>query len=102
MVTFSTELIITYSRFEKYTPGLETPFRFELQNIPGEWLTVNASSEVHLQHDSQFPQSLVAAMNCLIHCKFIYYSGYFVLLPVYSSAQVFIEIFFFRAPGCAK
>jgi hypothetical protein len=67
--------LIINSRFEKHTPGLETPFRFELQSIPGEWLTVNASNEVHLQHDSQFPQSLVAAMNCLVHCKFSYSSS---------------------------
>ncbi|XP_021939374.1 DEP domain-containing protein 1A-like isoform X1 [Zootermopsis nevadensis] len=58
---------VVLARFKKYTPGLETPFKFELQSIPCEWLTANASSEVHLQHDSQFPQSLVAAMNCLIH-----------------------------------
>lgn len=87
MVTFSMELVIVYSRFKKYTPGLETPFKFELQSIPCEWLTANASSEVHLQHDSQFPQSLVAAMNCLIHCKFTSYSEFccitlhFTLLP---------------------
>jgi hypothetical protein len=68
----SFELIIN-SRFQKHTPGLEVPFSFYLQSIPCEWLTANASSEVHFQHDSQFPQSLVAAMNCLVHCKFTFF-----------------------------
>ncbi|XP_069693031.1 DEP domain-containing protein 1A-like isoform X2 [Periplaneta americana] len=57
---------VLVTRFEKLTPGLEYSFRFELQHIPGEWIAANASSKV-LYHDTQFPQSLVAAMNCLVH-----------------------------------
>ncbi|KAJ9582988.1 hypothetical protein L9F63_022673 [Diploptera punctata] len=57
---------VIISRLENLVPGLGMLFKLELQNIPGEWVLSNGTAAIH-HHDSQFPQSLVAAMNCLVH-----------------------------------
>jgi hypothetical protein len=56
-------------RLEILLPKLIMFFKFELENIPGEWVSSNAMATLN-DHDAHFPKSLVAAINSLVHREY--------------------------------